>query len=125
MQIPLVLVAEDEALITDILRETLEDGGFKVIFAENGKAAIDAIKECSELEGLITDIRLGSGPDGWQVAQHARHRFSEIAVVYISGDSGHEWMEKGVPKSILVQKPFAPAQIITGVSTLLNKADNS
>ena len=28
-----------------------------------------------------------------------------------------------VPKSILIQKPFAPAQITTGISQLLNTGD--
>jgi hypothetical protein len=42
----------------------------------------------------------------------------------MSGDSAPEWTSKGVPNSIMVAKPFAPAQIITAVSTLLNQADS-
>jgi hypothetical protein len=30
-----------------------------------------------------------------------------------------------VPKSILVQKPFAPAQIITAISSLLNASSST
>jgi hypothetical protein len=46
-----------------------------------------------------------------------------MPVVYMSGDSSPEWSSKGVPNSLMVAKPFAPAQIITAVSTLLNAAD--
>ena len=46
-----------------------------------------------------------------------------MPVVYMSGDSSPEWSAKGVPTSLMVAKPFAPAQIITAVSTLLNAAD--
>jgi two-component system, cell cycle response regulator CpdR len=41
-------------------------------------------------------------------------------VVYISGDSAHDWTSRGVPRSMLVQKPLAPAQLITAVATLIN-----
>jgi hypothetical protein len=35
----------------------------------------------------------------------------------------HEWSAHGVPNSTLVQKPFAPAQIVTAISALLNVTD--
>ena len=69
------------------------------------------------------DIRLGAGPDGWAVARRARELVPTMPVVYMSGDSSPEWSSKGVPNSLMVAKPFAPAQIITAVSTLLNAAD--
>jgi CheY-like chemotaxis protein len=120
MQTALVLLVEDEKTISEVLTETLEEGGFKVVTALDGKAALRVIEESSDLKALVTDIKLGPGPDGWEVAHAARHRFQDIAVIYITGDSAHEWMEKGVPKSLCLQKPFAPAQIVTGVATLLN-----
>jgi hypothetical protein len=46
-----------------------------------------------------------------------------MPVVYMTGHSAHEWASKGVPDSIMVAKPFAPAQIIIAVSTLLNQVD--
>jgi hypothetical protein len=38
----------------------------------------------------------------------------------MTGDSADEWASKGVPSSILLTKPFAPAQLVTAVSQLLN-----
>jgi hypothetical protein len=38
----------------------------------------------------------------------------------MSGDSAEEWASKGVPNSIMLSKPFAPAQLSTAVSQLLN-----
>lgn len=57
---------------------------------------------------------------GWEFAQRAREINPEFPVVYISGASGGDWASKGVPNSIMLQKPFAPAQLITAVSQLLN-----
>jgi len=38
----------------------------------------------------------------------------------MTGDSADEWASKGVPNSILITKPFAPVQLVTAVSRLLN-----
>jgi hypothetical protein len=38
----------------------------------------------------------------------------------MTGTHGEEWASKGVPDSVLLNKPFAPAQIVTAVSQLLN-----
>jgi hypothetical protein len=46
----------------------------------------------------------------------------DIAVVYMSADSGADWTAQGVPKSILVAKPFAISQISTALANLLNES---
>lgn len=43
-----------------------------------------------------------------------------MAVVYISGDSAAEWAINGVPNDIMLEKPFAMAEMITVVDQLLN-----
>ena len=45
-----------------------------------------------------------------------------MPVVYMTGTHGEEWASKGVPNSVLLLKPFAPAQLVTAVSTLLYDA---
>jgi hypothetical protein len=41
-------------------------------------------------------------------------------VVYLTGDSADAWGSQGVPNSPLLRKLFAPAQLVTAVSQLLN-----
>ena len=41
-------------------------------------------------------------------------------IVYMSGTAGADWTSHGVPNSIMLEKPFAPAQLVTAVSQLLN-----
>ena len=79
----------------------------------------------AELAGLITDFRLADGPSGWELAMRARELKPEIAIVYATGDSAHEWSAHGVPKSVVVQKPYASAQIVTAISTLLTQSDTN
>ncbi len=123
--LPLLLLVEDEPLIRTSLASALEDGGYSLIEADDGAEAIKALDSGKEFSGVITDIQLGGGADGWEVGRHARHRFPKMAVVYMTGDSAADWTAEGVPNSVLLQKPFATAQMITAVSTLLNVADVS
>ena len=109
-------------LIRTALASALEDGGYTLLEAENGLEAVAVLEGHAKLTGLITDIRLGSGASGWEVARRARQLHPELAVVYLTGDSAADWSADGVPNSILLQKPFADAQVITAISTLLNTA---
>jgi DNA-binding LytR/AlgR family response regulator len=69
----------------------------------------------------VTDISLLGKFNGWEVARAAREVDPNFPVVYISGAAAHEWPAQGVPNSIILQKPFAPAQLTTAVSQLLNE----
>jgi hypothetical protein len=53
-------------------------------------------------------------------ARKAREIDPEFPIVYMSGVSAVEWSSKGVPNSIMLEKPFAPAQLVTAVANLLN-----
>lgn len=125
-QLVLVLLVDDEHLIRDLMQITLEDAGFSVVSAIDGEQAIRTISSrTDEICALLTDVRLGEGASGWEVARHARHLKPDIPVVYMTGDSGADWAAEGVPKSVLLQKPFAPAQAITAIATLLNEASST
>lgn len=120
----ILLLVDDEPAILSLLNEVLVEGGFEVLLAHNGAQAMAMLEKDSKgLRGLITDVDLGQGPDGWEVARHARELNHEIPVVYMSGASAHDWASHGVPNSTIVAKPFAPAQIITAISALLNVTD--
>jgi DNA-binding response OmpR family regulator len=69
---------------------------------------------------LVTDINLIGRLDGWEVARAARDIEPDFPIVYMSGKDAVCWASKGVPDSIMLAKPFAPAQLVTGVSQLLN-----
>jgi DNA-binding response OmpR family regulator len=119
-----LFLVEDDALIRDLLETSLTEAGFEVVEVSCGTKALAHFEaDAARFRAVITDIRLGAGPDGWAVARRARELVPTMPVVYMSGDSSHEWSSKGVPNSLMVAKPFAPAQIITAVSTLLNAAD--
>ncbi|WP_439611761.1 response regulator [Reyranella sp.] len=122
----LVLVAEDEAEIRNLLQDTFEDGGFDVYLVSTGEEAIAALDEQGDnLRAVVSDINLGGKATGWDVARHARRLKADMPVVYMTGTEGSDWAALGVPNSILITKPFAPTQVLTAVSQLLNAANTA
>lgn len=118
----MILVVEDEALILLEVETALKDGGFNVKTANSAEKAI-AMLDASDAKyrALVTDIDLHSSKlTGWDVARHAREATPDIPVVYMTAASADDWTSQGVPNSILVNKPFATAQILTAVSHLMN-----
>jgi CheY-like chemotaxis protein len=69
---------------------------------------------------LVTDINLLGTMDGWEVAKQAREIDPAFPIIYMTGAAADQWPSHGVPNSILLTKPFAPAQLVTAVSQLLN-----
>src|SRR4051794_12723416 len=99
MQTPLQLVflVEDEELVLEMLELTFTDAGFEVFLASSGEQALAELEtDASRFIALVMDIRLGAGPNGWDVAQRARELVPTMPVVYMTGDSGHDWTSKGV-----------------------------
>jgi DNA-binding response OmpR family regulator len=124
--LPIVLVVEDDQLIQSVVEEALKEGGFEVDLVSSAKQAIDKLGNAEgKYRALVTDINLGDKTDGWEIARHAREIDPEFPVVYMSGDNAEAWASKGVPNSIMLSKPFAPAQLVTAVSQLLNNGTPS
>src|ERR1700730_14974274 len=120
--LPMILVVEDDHLIQSLAEEALGDGGFETAVVAAGEEALNLLSESkTNYRALVTDINLGQGRmDGWEVARRAREMEAEFPVVYMSGDGAADWSSKGVPNSVMLEKPFAPAQLVTAVSQLLN-----
>lgn len=118
----LILVVEDDGLVKDIVREALSEGGFESEVVASGEQALAVLQgEHPDYRAVVTDINLQGELTGWDVARRARELNAEIPVVYMSGAAADQWTSHGVPNSLLLQKPFAPAQVVTAISQLLNQ----
>jgi two-component system cell cycle response regulator CpdR len=94
-----VLVVDDEPLILELTAEMLKDLGCDVVTAANATEALAKLKTDSRIEILITDINM-PGMTGYQLAQKAKERRSDLRVLMLSGreTDGH-----GFP---MIRKPF-------------------
>lgn len=113
---PTILIVEDEALIRLALVDMFEEAGFEVLDASDASEAMALIdSHTSRIEVLLTDIRLGKGPDGWDVARHARAQLDELPIVFVSADSANEWNEAGIDRSVMLAKPVADGHLMAAV----------
>jgi CheY-like chemotaxis protein len=74
-----------------------------------------------EYRALVADVNLMGSLSGWDLARQVREREPTFPVIYMPGAAADDWASQGVPNSILLQKPFAPAQLVTAISQLLNQ----
>jgi DNA-binding response OmpR family regulator len=119
--LPVILVVEDDQPLQVIVEDALTEGGFEPAIAASGEEAVTLLKgRKTKYRALVTDISLLGRMDGWEIAQQAREIDPEFPIIYMSGAHAEDWASKGVPNSIMLAKPFAPAQLVTAVSQLLN-----
>lgn len=117
----MILVVEDEELLRSFVADALQDGGFEAVAVSSGEEAVTLLKtDNSRYRALVTDIDLKGKMEGWEVAQHAREIGPDFPIVYMSGAAAADWTSKGVPNSVMLPKPFAPAQLLTALANLLN-----
>jgi DNA-binding response OmpR family regulator len=120
-ELPLVLVVEDEYPIQGIVEDALTEGGFASDILSSGEEALTLfLGGLKNYRALVTDVSLKGRLNGWEIAARIREADASLPVVYMSGAHADEWASKGVPNSIMLMKPFAPAQLVTAVSQLLN-----
>jgi CheY-like chemotaxis protein len=120
--LPIVLIVEDDVLIQTMADEALKEGGFETAIASSAEEAVTLLKgKVMNYRALVTDINLRGRMTGWEVAKQARQIEPEFPIVYMTGAAAEDWASHGVPKSILLLKPFAPAQLVTAISQLLNQ----
>jgi DNA-binding response OmpR family regulator len=125
-ELPLILVIEDDYPLQGIVEEALRDGGFETDILSSAEEALTLFKSGSKnYQALVTDVNLKGHLSGWDAARQIREKDPALPVVYMTGATANDWASQGVPDSILLQKPFAPAQLVTAVSQLLNSASQN
>jgi DNA-binding response OmpR family regulator len=118
---PVILVIEDDDAIQGVIEDALTEGGFEPAIAATGEEAVTLLKgRVAPYRALVADINLLGRLDGWEVAKQAREIDPAFPIIYITAAHAAQWASRGVPNSVLLTKPFAPAQLVTAVSQLLN-----
>jgi DNA-binding response OmpR family regulator len=121
INLPMVLIVEDDEAIQNLVEDALNEGGFETAIAPSAEEAMTLLRgKVMDYRALVTDINLTGRMNGWEVAKQAREIDPAFPIVYMTGAAAGDWPSHGVPNSILLEKPFAPAQLVTAVSQLLN-----
>jgi two-component system cell cycle sensor histidine kinase/response regulator CckA len=115
-----IVVAEDEPALRRLVQRVLEDDGYRILLASNGREALELVEQhAEEIDLLITDVSMPqiSGPD--LVAQVNR-RWPDLRVLYLSGHADSALSGGGVQVNLL-RKPFELEELTRRVSETLEQ----
>jgi CheY-like chemotaxis protein len=119
---PLVVLADDEAVVRGMVRSLLHKAGYQVLEAEDGAAALALIEKIGgALDLLITDYMMPN-LDGRELVRAMREKYPHIPVVYISGyveDTGGETLDDPANRCAFVQKPFKSRALMDVVRRMM------
>ena len=82
---PKVLLVEDEPMLSELLTDALTDKGFAVHAAPDADGALKLLRSGADVDIMFTDIDLGEGMDGAQLARIAREMRPMLPIIYASG----------------------------------------
>ena len=116
-----VLVVDDDRSLTELLQMVLEDAGYEVALAENGREAIvSAAKDPPDL--VVLDVVMPE-MDGWATSDHllSHERTARIPIIFLSARVGVEDQLRGWYRGCFdyLTKPFDIQELLEKVSQAL------
>ena len=122
-----VLLVEDDPEVRTVVRTFLKSFGCQVTTAANGEQALLALNPASSFQLLVSDVALGAGMRGTQLALEAQRRFPQLAVLLMSGFSvelldGDRDLQAGWE---LLRKPYTRADLARAIAKVVRSAAGS
>ena len=104
-----ILVAEDEPELRQLVKETLEQFGYKVLQAADGNEALRILERSGPIDLLLTDVIMPL-MGGRELAERVLSLVPATKVVYMSGYTDDTLAFYGMPlaDAAYIQKPFTP-----------------
>jgi DNA-binding NtrC family response regulator len=114
-------VVEDEASVRSTVRRQLETLGHKVLLADTAAAALPILKSADAPDVLLTDVVLGSGMNGIDLADAARVFKPGLPVIFMSGFTAVPEAQQRIKDSgaLLLTKPATLSQLERAISGLM------
>ena len=114
-----LLVADDDDLLRDLVKEVLEEEGYQVYTARDGQEAVDIFWNTPDIALVILDIMMPK-MDGMEVLEEIRDR-TDVPVLMLTalGDSSSELACLRHGASDFVSKPFHYDILVERVKNLL------
>ena len=115
-----VLVVDNEPEVRTLICDALEDAGYDCVVAKDeDEAGLRLAGERMSL--LITDLDLGVGATGYEVARHARAADDELPVLYVTGTAGPRLEHLAVEGSKALLKPFDVDDLVSLAKSLMRR----
>jgi len=116
-----ILLAEDEAALGQIIKESLETREFNVLLCENGEKALQIYQE-QQPELLVLDVMMPK-KDGFTLAREIRMENDEIPIIFLTAKSQTQDVVEGftIGGNDYLKKPFSMEELIVRINNLLNR----
>lgn len=119
---PRLLIVDDEQHMCDVCSRTLQRAGYDVVATSDPHAAIAALNDGQQFDLLLTDIKMPT-MSGLDLAQIAREKDPEIAIIIMTGYASLENLHQSVRRGVadFLSKPFELEQLRLAVDQALRK----
>ena len=116
-----LLVVEDEEAVRTLARRTLEEAGYRVLVAANGRSALELLQG-AEVDLVLCDVILPE-MSGHELGRRIASLRPDLPILYMSGYPGLEVVERGLiaHDAPFIEKPFTAAGLASSVRGLLNQ----
>jgi two-component system alkaline phosphatase synthesis response regulator PhoP len=119
-----ILVVEDERKIAQLARDYLENAGYQVFTADDGREALAAFRN-SRPDLIVLDLGLPQ-VDGLDVTRAVR-RDSNVPIVIVTarGEESDRLVGLELGADDYLVKPFSPKELVARVRAVLRRAENA
>ena len=117
-----VLMVEDDAEVRNVVRTFLTTLGCVVSTAASAEQALLALGPEADFDLLLTDIALGPGMRGTQLAVEAQRRFPRLAILLMSGFSSEllDADRDSPPSWELLRKPYTRDELARAIARVVS-----
>ena len=124
---PRLLLVDDTDFVRDSLYTVLEDGGYEVLAANGGPAALTMFRQSIyPVELLVTDYNM-PGMSGLELARVCTRLNRDLGVLYVSGSEPDEDLREDLlgRKRGFLAKPFRGTELLRKARELLLASETS
>ena len=116
-----LILAEDEAALGMIIKESLETRNFEVTLCEDGEQALGAYRK-NQVDLLVLDVMMPK-KDGFTLAREIRSENPNIPIIFLTAKSQTKDVVEGFEHggNDYLKKPFSMEELIVRINALLNR----
>jgi CheY-like chemotaxis protein len=115
-----ILLVEDEDHVRRLTRYALTRGGYFVVEANSGPAALSVAQKMREIDLLLTDVVMPEGINGAELAERLRATRPGLPIILVSGYSEFRGNSLEIPAGArFLQKPYSTAALLKTVAAAL------
>jgi CheY-like chemotaxis protein len=112
-----VMVVDDDISVRNSLADALRDDGYEVVEAASAEGALRRLERIRRPVVLVTDVNLGDGMSGLELAAEVQQLWPAVSILLISGDD--EELAAGQATTIaFLPKPMSTNRLLERVATM-------